>query len=226
MISSDVVSLFTSVPIDLALKVVRDRLEHDETLHERTYLNSNIISLLDLCLNATYLQFQCCLSASPWNSCGLSSVCHNRQSIDGRYRTKSSFNLQDSFTVLEKICWWYLHCYLAPHNWRVILTVSSNQSNLRMKLNWTINFHPSTFSSKDKMMVPYWPLFSGNQLTWIGVFTLTHTILSHTSNLFVVHTLFSRAESLSSCPSLKSIEELRVSKAIQNNGYPREIHSL
>ena len=35
------------------------------------------------------------------------------------------------------------------------------------------------------MMVPYWLLFSGNQLK-----------------------LFSRAESLSSCPSLKSIEEL------------------
>ena len=59
LISFDVVSLFTSVPIDLALKVVRDRLEHDETLHERTYLDlENIISILDLCLNATYLQFQ------------------------------------------------------------------------------------------------------------------------------------------------------------------------
>ena len=59
LISFDVVSLFTSVPIDLTLKVVRDRLEHDETLHERTYLDSeNIISLLALYLNATYLQFQ------------------------------------------------------------------------------------------------------------------------------------------------------------------------
>ena len=51
--------LFTSVPIDLALKVVRDRLEHGETLHEHIYLDSeNIISSIDLCLNATYLQFQ------------------------------------------------------------------------------------------------------------------------------------------------------------------------
>ena len=56
LISLDVVSLFT---IDLAMKVVRDRLEHDETLHERTYLDSeNIISLLDLCLNVMYPQFQ------------------------------------------------------------------------------------------------------------------------------------------------------------------------
>ena len=42
----------------------------------------------------------------------------------------------------------------------------------------------------------------------------------------VVRTLFSRAESLSSCPSSKSIEELHVSKALQDNGYPeRFIHS-
>ena len=42
----------------------------------------------------------------------------------------------------------------------------------------------------------------------------------------VVRTLFSRAESLSSCPSLKSIKELHVSKALQDNGYPeRFIHS-
>ena len=42
----------------------------------------------------------------------------------------------------------------------------------------------------------------------------------------VVCTLFTRAESLSSCPSLKSIEELHVSKALQDNGYPkRYIHS-
>ena len=42
----------------------------------------------------------------------------------------------------------------------------------------------------------------------------------------VVRTLFSRSESLSSCPSLKSIEELHVFKALQDNGYPREIYSL
>ena len=42
----------------------------------------------------------------------------------------------------------------------------------------------------------------------------------------VVRILFSRAESLSSCPSLKYIEELHVSKALQDNGYPeRFFHS-
>ena len=104
LISFDVVSLFTSVPIDLALKVVRDQLEHDETLVECTYLDSENVSLLDLCLNATYLQFQNVVYQQVHESYGRSSVCHNRQHSDGRYGTKSSFNLQDSFTVLEEIC--------------------------------------------------------------------------------------------------------------------------
>ena len=75
------------------------------------------------------------------------------------------------------------------------------------------------------MMVPYWPLFSKNQLAQISIFTLTsHHSQSHKQS--VVRTLFSRAELLSSYPSLKSIEELHVSQALQDNGYPeRFIHS-
>ena len=59
LVSFDVVSLFTNVPTDLAVRVAKEKLEQDDTLHERTYLDlDNIISLLELCLNATYLQFQ------------------------------------------------------------------------------------------------------------------------------------------------------------------------
>ena len=59
LVSFDVVSLFTNVPMDLAVRVAKEKLEQDDTLHERTYLDlDNIISLLELCLNATYLQFQ------------------------------------------------------------------------------------------------------------------------------------------------------------------------
>ena len=59
LVSFDVVSLFTNVPTDLAVRVAKEKLEQDDTLHEHTYLDlDNIISLLELCLNATYLQFQ------------------------------------------------------------------------------------------------------------------------------------------------------------------------
>ena len=55
----DVISLFTNIPTDLAIRIARKHLEDDDTLEERTNLEvDNIILLLELCLNATYLQFQ------------------------------------------------------------------------------------------------------------------------------------------------------------------------
>ena len=59
MVSFDVVSLFTCVPTDLAVQVARRRLEKDQTLLERTDLSvDDIMDLLTLCLNATFLQFR------------------------------------------------------------------------------------------------------------------------------------------------------------------------
>ena len=53
--SYDVSALFTSVPVDRALDIIRERLEKDTTLSERTRLTSkHIISLLAVCLRCTY----------------------------------------------------------------------------------------------------------------------------------------------------------------------------
>ena len=57
--SYDVTSLFTSVPIDPALNVIKDLLEKDEKLNERTVLSvQDIIELLGFCLHNTYFSFQ------------------------------------------------------------------------------------------------------------------------------------------------------------------------
>ena len=57
--SFDIVSLFTKVPVDLALQIARVRLENDDTLDTRTGLSvASIMSLLSLCLNATYFSFR------------------------------------------------------------------------------------------------------------------------------------------------------------------------
>ena len=57
--SYDVTALFTSIPIDPALKTIKDLLEKDEKLSDRTvFLVQRIIKLLRFCLHNTYFSFQ------------------------------------------------------------------------------------------------------------------------------------------------------------------------
>ena len=59
LVSFNVVSLFTQVPIDEALKVIEQRLKEDETLMDRTSISvEEICELTKLCLKSTYFQYQ------------------------------------------------------------------------------------------------------------------------------------------------------------------------
>ena len=59
LVSFDVVSLFTKVPIELAIHVAKEQLQEDNTLEHRTALSINdIIQLLEFCLKATYFSFR------------------------------------------------------------------------------------------------------------------------------------------------------------------------
>ena len=58
MVSFDVQSLFTNVPVDQALDVIHDKLSKDETLGDRTPLTpQQITNLLHTCLRATYFLY-------------------------------------------------------------------------------------------------------------------------------------------------------------------------
>ena len=55
----DVIALFTSIPTDPALFIIKDLLEQDETLCNRTVISvQNIIELFGFCLHNTYFSFQ------------------------------------------------------------------------------------------------------------------------------------------------------------------------
>ena len=58
LVSFDVTSLFTNVPIGEAVEIIRDRLREDEDLVERTPLSPDrIAELLSLCLKSTYFSY-------------------------------------------------------------------------------------------------------------------------------------------------------------------------
>ena len=57
--SYDATALFTSVPVDPALNIIKDLMEEEISLHDRTVLSvQNIIELLGFCLQNTYCSFQ------------------------------------------------------------------------------------------------------------------------------------------------------------------------
>ena len=59
LVSFDVVSLFTCIPTHLAIEVVKERLDFDQSLQERTNLSiQNIIALLQFVLDNIFFIFQ------------------------------------------------------------------------------------------------------------------------------------------------------------------------
>ena len=73
LVSFDVVSLFTNVPIDLALSVVEKRWD-DVDVSDRTPLPKEVlVPLLWLCLSSTTFQWDC-VPADLWYSNGVTGV--------------------------------------------------------------------------------------------------------------------------------------------------------
>ena len=59
MVSFDVVSLFTLIPVHRAIEIARDNLENDESLDDRTSMTVNeICKLLEFRLNVTFLSYK------------------------------------------------------------------------------------------------------------------------------------------------------------------------
>ena len=86
--SYDVSFLFTSVPIDPALNIIKDLLVKDDTLKERTVMEvGDIILLLEFCLKNTYFSFQGQFYEQVE---GAASQPHCSQLIHGVLGTKSS----------------------------------------------------------------------------------------------------------------------------------------
>ena len=59
IMSYDVTALFTFIPVKPAMEVIKEKLEQDTELHQRTTMSiQNILDLLEFCLCNTYFLFQ------------------------------------------------------------------------------------------------------------------------------------------------------------------------
>ena len=84
--SYDATSLFTSVPIDPALNVIKDLLDKDEKLKDRrVLLVQDIIELLGFCLHNTYFSFQNKFYEQVEGASMGSSVSPSGQAVHGKF---------------------------------------------------------------------------------------------------------------------------------------------
>ena len=59
MVSFDVISLFTAIPVQKACNYIKEKLEEDSTLSQRTHLEiDGIVSLLNFVLSNNYFVFE------------------------------------------------------------------------------------------------------------------------------------------------------------------------
>ena len=91
MLSFDVVSLFTKVPIADVLETVSDLLSQNESLGKRTAIPAeDICALTELCLWSTYLEFQGGFYEQVDGAAMGSTLPGSRQPIHGGLRDKST----------------------------------------------------------------------------------------------------------------------------------------
>ena len=77
IISYDVKALFTSVPIEPAIKTIKQHLEGDQKLHQRTFMTvKHITCLLEFCLKNTYFIFQSRFYKHIERTAISSPICH------------------------------------------------------------------------------------------------------------------------------------------------------
>ena len=224
--SFDVISLFTNVPVPLALSIARKRLLVDDSLEERTNLSvDEVCTLLGFCLNATYLAFQGVPYKQTFGTAMGSPVSVTIADLvmeDVEERALSSFPFPPRFwkRYVDDTC-----CAILSTD---IQAFHQHLNSIEASIQFTVEV-------EDKGVLPFLDTLlthhSNGSITTSVFRKKTHTDkyldfsshhpLSH--KLSVVKTLFNRARSISSTPSNTSTEESHITNALVKNGYPRSI---
>ena len=225
--SFDVVSLFTRVPVDLAIGVAQRRLEADSTLDERTCLSvNNIIQLLKLCLQATYFCFKGNVYQQVFGTAmgsPVSVVVANLVMEDVEERALATFSDPPQFwkRYVDDICVainrnkiqdFLYHLNTIEESIQFTVEVESDTNGLPFLDVYLHRYENGSVGTS----VYRKPTHTDNYLDF-----RSHHPIQHRTG--VVYTLLKRAKVLSSTAVDEALEVKRLVSVLKQNHYPRSV---
>ena len=225
MVSFDVKSLYTSVPIDFAVKVCTDALESDPSLPERTPLEAPDLSrLLEFCLSNTYLTFQKKFFKQVHGTAmgaSISVTAANLAMESLESRALSSFNprprvflryVDDCFSVVKKSALSAFLLHLNSMDPAIQFTTEEEVNGRLPFLDVLVKRDGSRLS----FSVFRKETHTGKYLSFSSV----HPMCQKKS---VVASLVRRAEKLSSTPENQAAELATIRRDLSSSGYPSSL---
>ncbi|XP_068756304.1 uncharacterized protein [Montipora capricornis] len=225
MVSFDVVSLFTAIPVDKAWDYVRKKLEDDLSLHSRTNLDiKDIISLLNFVLSnnffvyndTIYKQIHGCAMGSPVspvvaNLCmeEIEKTAINTSTVSPKFWKRY---VDDSFCIIKSDAVASFHDSLNSIDQHISFTIE-HESNGQLPFL-------DTLISRDngKLLVDIYrkPTHTDRYLDF-------HSHHDRKHKISTAETLLHRALNLPNTQVGKTRETARVCAALHSNGYPKKI---
>lgn len=224
MVSFNVVSLFTSIPVELALRVVNERLLQDDTLTERTNISvSNVMKLLEFVLRNSYFTYEQEHYRQTFGCAMGSPVSATVANLVMEYVEESAIStaihpprwwyryVDDSHTCLQKEHVQEFHDHLNSINPHIQFTKEVEENNSLSFLD-TVT---TRVNERIQVNVYRKPTHTDKYLDFNS-----HHPSQHKRS--VVNTLLDRAEKLPSTNTGKCRERRRVIKVLKDNNYPAE----
>ena len=223
MVSFDVESLFTNVPIDAAVQAALQRLENDPSLADRTTLTpAQIADLLTFVLRSTYFQYNGSIYEQKDGAAmgsPVSAVIANlyMESFEEQAITTSSYKptiwkryMDDTFTILDRGNVDDFLQHLNNQQPSIRLTMETENNNKLAFLDTAVSRDPDGRLTTSVFRKP----------------THTDQYLAYDSHhpqsvkRGIVKCLYERAKRLVTKPSVISEEKKHLSSVLVSNGYP------
>ncbi len=227
MVSFDVISLCTAIPVDKACMYIKTKLQHDGTLMDRTQLDiDDIIRLLKFILsnsffiynNTTYKQIHGCAMGSPVSAivANLCMAVIEEQAIQNATTPPKVWKrfVDDSFAILKKAAISSFHDTLNSIEPSINFTIEHEKDGQIAFLDTLISRHNNSISTN----VYRKPTHTDRYLDYSSHHDNRHKISAAT-------TLINRSLNLPSSEEGKVRELNHVNEALTANGYPKRLVS-